>query len=84
MALRGSAQLGKTILFDLDNPLGTQCGGSTLVNLFLTRNPGPLYPCDSLRPGSDMDGIAGENLVNWSNPADRFRRLSDPIWNGAA
>ena len=55
----GEPVLGDTVTFALDNPLGTQPGGS-LSALMLSFSADPNYPCGTPIPGWGMSG-AGAN-----------------------
>ena len=83
LQVEGSPRLGETLHFRLDNPLGSQCGGSTQVELFLSTRAQPNFPGGSPLPGYGMGAAPGELLIDWKSPAQRFLRLSLGAWAGA-
>ncbi len=76
-------RLGGMLVLALDNPLGTQCAGTTSATVFISYAPEPAFPCGTVRPGYGMAvGAPGETLVDWATPANRLFRLPAPLWVG--
>ena len=77
--LAGTGQIGSSMTFGVDNPLGTQAIGSQAF-VAVTNMPDVNFPCGSLVQGLGMDGGPAELLIR-INPKP-FLTLSGPIWSG--
>jgi PKD repeat protein len=77
--LSGAPRLGSTLVFGLDNPLGTQNAGA-VPYVFASYTPDALSPCGSLRAGMGMagPGASGELLLDPTAPL--FRKVSGAPW----
>lgn len=82
LVVSGLPQLGATLTFGVDNPLGTQGVGSTPY-LALSFQPQPGFPCGRVVPGYGMAsvGAPGELLVRFGTPLVLF--VPGPSWQGA-
>ncbi len=77
-APEGTPQVGTSMLFGLDNPLGTQ-GPDSLTVLVFSLAPDPAYPCGTLVAGRGMDGGDGELLLSIA-PSDLIGRFEGENW----
>ncbi len=73
----GTIAAGESVVFGLDNPLGTQTGGA-LTFLYVSLAPDAHFPAGTLLPGFGMSapGASGELLT--SGPRARF---TGPPWS---
>ena len=81
--LSGSSSIGDTLVFGVDNPLGTQAPGATAI-LALSLAPDPHFPGGTLLNGYGMagPGAPGELLVSLA-PSDFLSPLLGGIqWMG--
>ena len=74
----GEPQLGTTMVFGVDNPLGTQPAGSRTV-VFVCNAPELGYPCGVVIPGKGMDGGDGERLVDMTSPNPLRKLIGSPF-----
>lgn len=82
LRVEGRPRLGETLRLHLDNPLGSQCGGSTRVELFFSTRGQPNFPAGTSLAGYGMGQLPGEALIEWKLPAHRFLRLALGAWAG--
>ncbi len=77
--VNGAPRLGSTVVFGLDNPLGTQ--GRSSTTLYMSLKPDPLFPCGTLAPGLGMSGAGqpGEWLVSRVAP-DLLKKVAGSVW----
>jgi PKD repeat protein len=74
----GTPKVGTTVVFGIDNPLGTQTPGALTV-LYIALSPDAAYPCGMLSPGNGMAGGDGAILINTA-PPNPVRVLYGPAW----
>ena len=75
----GDGTIGATMVFALDNPLGTQTPGIA-PRLMASQVASSTFPCGDLREGFGMDGGAGEVLIHLGQVYDTI--IGTP-WGGA-
>lgn len=73
-------ELGRTITFGVDNPLGTQAAGSLAI-LSFAKAADANFPCGTLVSNYGMAGGPGELLIRLAG-AQKLTRLS-ATWAGA-
>jgi len=74
----GDGTIGATMVFALDNPLGTQAPGIA-PRLMASRGASSTFPCGFLRDGLGMDGGTGEILIHLGQVYDMI--IGSP-WGG--
>jgi PKD repeat protein len=79
----GSGRIGETMIFGLDNPLGTQ-GPNSRTYLWVSNAPDPAFPCGTLIPNVGMEaaGSSGEQLLLTSAPY-LLATIIGSTWNTA-
>ena len=81
--LSGKPEIGRSVEYGVDNPLGTQAPGS-LPFLLFTLKSDPGFPCGTPLANFGMSGpgTSGELLISLAR-ADRLLSLIGPPWAGA-
>ena len=76
----GAPNLGATLTFSVDNPLGTNAVGS-LPGVAMSFAPSPNFPCGVQLPGFGMTGGPGELLIGLGAPRVKGFVFGAP-WQG--
>jgi len=79
--ISGAPVTGTTVVFGIDNPLGTQTPGASVPLLIISTAPWPGFPCGIPLPGFGMNGGVGELLVKTGAFAIKPFPIGS-IWNG--
>jgi len=80
LVVRGLPRIGETLTYELDNPLGTHCPGSTLVVVYFSTATFPSDPCGPTFANMGMGPGPGE-LLFLPGPSVVLT-LQAPPWNG--